>query len=453
MSKKTLVVLVSMVFLTTLAFAGGPALTYHGLWYTYSFFWNNADFDTGTSDGDQHYYMHGDFTVDADFGAGVGTHVTIGDWGTFGKHAITCEGPEGCGADNCLPANGGHLMEAYLNVANLFDTPLSFRVGKEHVCYGDQVFDGGEDGFMGAKVSYTSDMFDFDVFGYRLVEGGGTAMIGSGIAEVPDDWDLYGIWTTAKLLDGNVNVSPYGFYRTRNTEEIAYKTQYGTIKDNPMWLGLRAEGDPATGLNFAAEFTMMMGSQEYESEGDKNGDTTTTVDYKGMHYMARAGYTPPGMPVTIGGAYVSFSGDTLEGNYSYGDENTVYESPTWGPYTFGFYKDWPGFGPAHLMRTGYGFSLLAPWEPMVANLNVINANIGFTNGPVALRADYFMYSRNKVPEGVESAMGNEIALMAKYTYQETITFGATAGYWIPGKYFGEDLTAMLGGYIWTALGF
>ncbi|OYD16541.1 hypothetical protein CH333_03120 [candidate division WOR-3 bacterium JGI_Cruoil_03_44_89] len=460
MSKKTLVVLVSMVFLTTFVFAGGPTLTYHGLWYTYSFFWNNADFDTGTSDGDQHYYMHGDISVNADFGAGVGTHVTIGDWGTYGKHAITCEGPEGCGAPAGFAANGVHLMEAYLNVADLFDTPFSLTVGKQHICYGDQVFDGGEDGFMGAKLSYGSEMFDFDVFGYRLVEGGGTGFIGSGTPEVPDDWDLYGIWATAKLLEGNVNLSPYGFYRTRNTEAIAYKTQYGTIKDNPMWLGLRSEGSPATGLNFAAEFTMMMGSQEFVEE-EKNGDENK-VDYKGMHYMARAGYTPPGMPVTIGGAYVSFSGDTLEGDYSYGDENTVYESPTWGPYTFGFYKDWPGFGPAHLLRTCCGFSLLAPWEPMVANLNVINANIGFTNGPVALRADYFMYARNKTLDADdpatpvidnEAAMGNEIALMAKYTYQETITFGATAGYWIPGKYFGEDLTAMLGGYIWTAMGF
>jgi len=100
---------------------------------------------------------------------------------------------------------------------------------------------------------------------------------------------------------------------------------------------------------------------------------------------------------------------------------------------------------------------LEPPVPTVANLNVINGNVGYTLdtgfGPLDIRADFFMYARNKVAAGAETAMGDEIALMAKYTYKETITFGATGGYWIPGKYFGEDLEPMLGGYLWTAMSF
>jgi hypothetical protein len=434
---KKAIALIPVLFLASAVFAQ-PKLTYHGVWYTYSFMWSNADFNSDVKDWDQHYYMHGDFTCDADFGAGIGTHVTFGDWGTFGKHAITCEGPEGCGAPPDFAANGGHLMEAYLTASNLFDTPISFRVGKEHVCYGDQVFDGGEDGFMGAKVSYNSDVFDLDIFSYRLVEGGGTGYIGAGDETIPDDWDLHGLWATGKLLEGKISVSPYGFYRTRD-------------KDNPMWAGLRSDGSPVEGLNYAVEAATMLGKCE-------NADT---FDYKGMHYMGRVGYSVPNVPVTIGGAYVAFTGDDPAT-----DENECYESPTWGPYTFGFYKDWPGFGPAHLMKTCCGFSLLAPWEPMVANLNVIDGNVGYTLdtgvGPLDIRADFFMYTRNTTlaeddtttPNIVEneSAMGNEIALMLKYTYKETITFGVTGGYLMPGEYFkGED--AMLGGYIWTAMGF
>lgn len=422
MCKRTLVALVSVMFLTTLAFAGTPDVSWGGLWYTYSFFWNNADFDT-INEGDQHYYMHGSISCNADFGAGVSTHLKFGAWGTYGRHAITGEGPE----------TGVALREAYLNVAELFDTPLSFKIGKQHVLYGDQVFDGGEDGFMGAKLSYGSDILDMDLFGYRLVEGGGTGYLGSGLP-VPDDWDLYGLWATLKLLEGNMNVSPYGFYRTRSGDEE---------NDNPMWVGLRSDGSPVEGFTYAAEFAMMMGNKEIFAID------TTEVDYKGMHYMARLGYRPPGMPLTVGAAYVAFTGNDPETK-----EDELYESPTWGPYTFGFYKGWPGFGPAHLMRTGYGFSLLAPWECMVTNLNVINGNVGFTSGPLAIRADLFVYSRNKVAEDAESAMGNEIALMGTYNYKETITFGATVGYWIPGKYFGEeDLEPMLGGYIWSVIGF
>lgn len=421
MFKKMLAVLISMVFLTTVAFAGTPDVSYHGLWYTYSFIWSNADFNNDVKDWDQHYYMHGDFTVDADFGAGIGTHVTMGAWGTYGKHAVTGEGPETEVA----------LREAYLTTSDLFDSPISFRVGKEHICYGDQVFDGGEDGFMGAKLSYGSNMLDVDVFSYRLEEGGGTGFIGSGSAGT-DDWDLHGLWATVKFPETDITVSPYGFCRIRED-------------DGPMWVGLRSDGSPPVeGLSYAAEFAMMMG---------KNENVTPAVDYKGMHYMARVGYTVPNVPVTVGGAYVAFTGEDPET-----DENECYESPTWGPYTFGFYKDWPGFGPAHLMKTICGFSLLAPWEPMVANLNVINGNVGYTLdtgfGPLDIRADFFNYGRNIAEAGnSETAMGNEVALMLKYTYKETITFGATGGYWIPGKYFGEDLDPMLGGYIWTAMSF
>jgi hypothetical protein len=87
---------------------------------------------------------------------------------------------------------------------------------------------------------------------------------------------------------------------------------------------------------------------------------------------------------------------------------------------------------------------------MMTNLNVINANIGYAWGQLTIRGDFFNYARN---EAEETDMGNEIALMLKYTYKDTITFGGTVGYWMPGDYFlpGED--AMIGGYIWTSLGF
>jgi len=72
---------------------------------------------------------------------------------------------------------------------------------------------------------------------------------------------------------------------------------------------------------------------------------------------------------------------------------------------------------------------------------------------VALRVDFFNYARNAVPEGVESAMGNEIGVHMTYNYMDALTFGFAGGYFMPGEYFGEDLDAMLGGYIYMAKGF
>ncbi|MGC9337791.1 MAG: alginate export family protein [Candidatus Cloacimonadia bacterium] len=409
MTKKIVILLAATILLTSIAFAKVPTLTYHGTWYTYSFMWQNADFNDDTDDDDQHYYMRGDIGANADFGAGVSTFVRIGAWGTFGRHAITGEGPEG----------EVGLREAYLNIEDLFDLPLYLRVGKQHVLYGDQINDGGEDGFMGLKVGYQSDMFDLDLFTYRLQEGGGTDFIGTGYHD-ESDWNLHGLWASLKFPDYGFNINPYFFYRD-------------WLDDEPMWVGLRSDGTPVKGLEYALEFTTMMGSDADD------------VDYKGMHYMGRLGYTLPTIPLSFGVSSTAFTGDDDPAD----DENNLYESPTWGGYAFDFYKDWPGFGPAHLLRTAAGFACLAPWDHMMTNLNVINANIGYTWGPLTIRADFFNYARD---EADETDMGNEIALLLKYTYKETITFGGTVGYWMPGDYFpGED--DMIGGYIWTSIGF
>lgn len=433
MKSKLLLCLISVILIGPLVSAQ-PQVKFGGLFYVYSFMWQNADFNGDTEDGDQHFYVHGDVWGQADFGKGVSAKVSVGDWGTFGRDPITYAGQEGV---------GGHLLEAYLTANNLFETPLGLRVGKEHVLYGDGMvaFDGGEDGIMGVKLFYNTPMFNFDLFDYRLQEGGGTGSIGTGVP-AEDDHDLLGCYATLKLMEGNVGVSPYVFYRTHSWKYEPSKDDT-VYSDNPMWFGLRSEGTPVKGLSYKGEFTMM---------GGKCEDIYDTTNYKGMAYMAELNYSleETGIPLTLGGAYVAFSGDDT----STTEDNELYESATNGPYTFGFYKAWPGFGPAHLLLTGYGFSCLAPWEPMVRNLNVINGHLQYTMDPITARLDFFNYTRNQAEWGnPETDIGNEIGVHLTYNYEDALTFGFAGGYFMPGKYFGEDLDAMLGGYIYLAKGF
>ncbi|UCG92027.1 MAG: hypothetical protein JSV97_13385 [candidate division WOR-3 bacterium] len=444
MHNKLLCLTVALLFIGSVTFAEGPEVTHHGTFYIYSFFWQNADFDADLptediSDGDQFFYMHADIGVLVDFGQGVSSKVTIGGWGTFGKHPITYEGIEG-GTEG---QNAG-VREAYIHFANIFDTPISFKAGKMWVLYGDQVFDGGEDGAMGAKFLVNTDMVDFDLAWYRLVEGGGCRCVGLDPGPIDDDLDLFAGWLTLKLMEGAVNLAPYGFYRTRS-----FYVDGVTITDAPMWVGGRLDATPIPGLSFAGEFTMMMGS--YTEDEDYE------LDYAGMHYMGRLSYMPPGIPISFGGAYMSFSGDDGETD----DEWELYESPIWGPYTFNFYKWWPGLGTVHTLRSAFGFAMMMPpyvagvtdEDIFVVNLNVINGHLAFHQGPLMLRGDVFMYSKHWVPDGDESDMGMEFDLLATYTYRKTITVGATVGYWTPGDYFGEDLDPMLGGYLFTFITF
>ena len=398
--------------------AGGPEVKFGGLFYAYNFFWQNADFNAETSDGDMFWYMHGDVTATATFDHGVMAKITVGTWGAFGQHTITGAGPDGTG-------NGAHLMEAYLEVKNLFETPLTLTVGKKHVLYGDGLvlFDGGEDGLTQVNLNVNLGMFSADIFNYRVQENGAFAPYASGIIgtgdPVDDDIDILGVY--GKLNLQKFGIEPYYVIRTQGD-------------DQPAWMGARLTGQPIEGLSFAGEFVTMGGSD------------TGGVNYKGMAYLAKLDYSLP-MGVSLGGGYYSFSGDdpTTE-------DNELYEAAMWNPFTNGFWQWWPGFGPAHTMRTAYGFVLLAPFDLMTTNLNVINAHAGYAMGDLSLRADFWMYSRNQVGEGESNAMGNEISLLAIYNYAKTLSIGAAVGYWMPGDYFtGQD--PMLGGHIFVVKGF
>ena len=396
--------------------AEGTQVKLGGTFYAYNFFWDNADFDNNTKDGDVFWYMHGDLTANADFGNGIMAKITAGTWGAFGQHPITAEGPDGT-------SNGVHLMEAYLSASNLFGSPLSLTIGKKHVLYGDGlvVFDGGEDGVTQVLLNISTEMLSLDLFDYRLQENGGFApydegTIGTG-QSVGQDADILGAYAKIKLQ--MFSIEPYFLIRQMPVGP--------DTTDKPTWMGARLGGNPVPGLSFAGEYTLM------------GGDNGKGTNYKGNAILFKANYALP-VGASVGGGYYSFSGDD-PGT----DDNELYEAALWNPFTNGFWQWWPGFGPAHLMRTVYGFALLAPFDLMTTNLNVINANLGYGMGPLSLRVDLWMYKKNQVDQGQSDAMGNEVSLLAVYNYMNTVSFGLAVGYWMPGDFFtGKD--AMLGGH-------
>jgi hypothetical protein len=445
MRNKLLCVVLALLFVGSVSYAGGHVdITNNGTFYIYSFFWDNAAFDDTLTDGDQFFYMHADVGVMADFGGGITSQVTVGGWGTFGQHPIT-----GAGEDCDTPGHNVGIREAYIDFANLFDAPISMRAGKMHVLYGNQFFDGGEDGIMGFKFYGNTDVIDYNLDWYRLEENGGCFAVGQPMV-IADDLDLLGGYFTIKFMEGAIRVPLYFWYRMQSMtveDTVPY-----TVEDKPMWVGGRLEIGPLAGVYVAGEFTQMMGSYE----------NATTVDYTGMHYMGKLAYKSPTMPLMVGGGYYYFSGDELDtlGMPLEPTECNTYESPFIGPYTNDFYKYWPGFGPAHTMRTAYGFALMAPvltaWFPeeyLLMNMTVINGFIGYHNPLVTLRFDYFKYAKDQVMDGMESDMGQEFSVLATYMYQKRVVWGLTGGYWMPGDYLGTDLDPMLGGSIFTYITF
>ena len=432
---KVLAIILSILVLASFMYAGDPKVEWHGLFYIYNFGHRNTDFTSSTDDGNSYMYMHGDVNASVDFGNGVTAYMVLGAWG---QHGMSPYHGGGLG-ENIDPRVD--IMQAYFTISHLWGSNFSFRVGKERLLYGDGaiMFDGGEDGAAGAKLMYNSDVVDVDLFYYRYAQMGGIMNVGTGLDVYPGNWNLIGIYPTVKLMQGNLKLYPY--YVARHVR-VAKDTL-----NMPMWFGLRLEGTFLGGLNVAAEYTQMGGK-----------DQTTDLNYKGHHMLLRADYTLPSSPLTFGLGYVLFSGDKKDTE----KDNELYETATQGPYTYGFYKDWPGFGPAHLMTTGWGFAGVNPWSPTMSNMNMMDVNVAYNFGDLAVRGDFFMYNKDQTSDGNNKSMGNEIALMVKYNYKQTITLGLTGGIWMPGDWqkswievAGSDAKAesALGGYFWLAKAF
>ncbi len=424
-----------LLLLFPLLLSAQPKVDWGGLIYFYNFFHSNTDFSSETEDGNNYMYIHADVQSTVDFGEGVSTYVMLGAWG---QHGMSPYYGGGLG-ENVDPS--ARLLQAYLTVNNIFDAPISFRIGKERLLYGDGAlfFDGGEDGCVGMKMMVTTENVDADIFFYRPAQFGGIALVGSGQDIYPGNWNVYGIYPTFKFAENKFRVSPYFAMRDVKVNE--------DTSNSPMWYGGRLEADPFNGLNIVAEYAMMGGTN------DQNG-----TDYKGYHMRLGADYNFANPSVGIGGYYIVNSGD--DGTTA--TENEMYESVLNGPYTNGFYKGWPGFGPAHLMTTGYGFSGLAPHNQTVVNLNVINGHLSYSADAFTIRGDYFLYARDWVPAGLDDGFGSEIALMMTYTYKENLTVGFTGGIWMPGDYQknlielpGSSAKAenAIGGYIWLSKAF
>ncbi len=409
--KKALLILLALGVVSLRA--EGPKITVGGTFYTYNFFWNNQDFNSDSADGDQFSYVHADITVNADFGNGITGKITAGAWGDIGQDPIYGTGPD----------PNVHLMEAYLTIGQPRGLPLSLTIGKKHVLFGDgiTIFDGGEDGYWQVMLEHAGENYHLSLFDLRAIEGGGIGYLGlAGPDNMPaSDKDILGTYNTFTF--GNLNFDLYGFYRV-----------YGG--DKPMWVGLRSYGSPIAGLNYAAEFAQMLG---------KNEGATDTFNYKGNAAEFVLNYSMQPFDFGLGAVY--FSGDKSDT-----DDNEAYESVSNGPFTYGFYKWWPGFGPAHTLHTWYGFALLMPGEPFMTNLFTQNVHLGYAvNNMLSLRLDFFNYMKNEVASGQDKDLGKEVSLFALLHCMKTVHLGLAVGYFLPGKYLGEDLDPMLGGYFFV----
>ena len=382
-----------------------------GTFYTYMFFWQNS-FVSDASD--NHFYVHGDISTTIKAKDDIVLYTSIGVWGPFGKHPISGAGVEGF--------RDAHLLQGYLKVKDFLGLPLSFKLGKQRLLHnnGLVLFDGGEDGVWGLNVSYEKSPLNLQMFAYRLEEGAGTAYIGTGQDDsIKLDMNLYGLNMNKGL--GKVNL-----------DLLIAAREYGN--QLPIWLYLGSSGNPLEHLNYFAGLAYLTG---------KMGKDTTVSAFAfelGASYDVGFG--------KLGFGAIGFSGgevDTAGGKVVL----KTYESALNGPYTYGFYKWWVGLGPAHTLRTPYGFALVGFNSILQNSLNLdlyYSKSLNTSTGPVTLRMDLWKYDKFYVASGSKD-MGFEVSFLLTHTYKETFTYGLSIGYWKPGDALGTNLKDQIGGYV------
>ena len=203
--------------------------------------------------------------------------------------SATCTVPAGGGT--CTDTKGVDLSQGYLEIGKLFDQPLSVRLGRQAMAYGDHRLIGTLEWsnnarrFDALKFMYKHDLFDVDIWTAKLSENGG--------ADWGNDDNLNGIYVALKNIPKNT-VDLYLL------QKIARSTIAKTTSDGNFYtFGGRVKGGVEDiNMDYTAELAK------------QTGDYTKTVTKDALAYAIRAGYTVPQVKgLRIGAEYDAATGD------------------------------------------------------------------------------------------------------------------------------------------------
>ncbi|WKZ32002.1 MAG: alginate export family protein [Thermodesulfobacteriota bacterium] len=294
--------------------------------------------------------------------------------------------------------------EAYLNVSNIFDTPVNFRIGRMELAYGDQrlignfAWSNNGRAFDGIKLSYAQEGLNVDIFRMTLTETvvvatsantGGVTLTGTN-----DDTTLNGIYATLGQIIPNNTLDVY-LLNVHN----GGGTWGAAIGDDVYTVGARLAGS-AAGLDYTVEFPYQF------------GDNATGNDIKAWALAAKAGYTIPGAPMNlrVGAEFDYATGD---------DDPTDTDDETFRNL----------FPTNHAHFGNIDDPSVNTWSNIQAwSLNV-SANV---TEKLRVYAAYWDYTRNEVAPGASDDLGSSIDLVATYKYNNNLTIEAGASRLMPG---------------------
>lgn len=356
---------------------------------------DNVDFNEDAGDDRASWAQRVRLTANAKATDDTSVKVTIQDTRTWGGTNVltdsstsTTVGP----ATVSTPNNGVDLHEAYVNISNLLEQPVSLRAGRQELAYGDERVIGSFNwsnnarAFDAFKLMYSTDAVNVDVFLATVSEDSVDTD-----ATLNDDTDLNGIYATLKQIPNNT-LDVYLLHQTDNVDLTRYT------------VGARLKGAVA-GVDYTVELPFQTGEQ--------NADT----DISAWALAVKAGYTlPTALKLRVGAEYDMGSGD---------DDATDNENGTWVDL---FPTNHAHFGYADVAQAN-------SW----ANLTAISVNGTLDlNEKTKLYAAFWNYTSTETAAGADDAVGNELDVTATYKYNNAVAVEAGISRFFPGDAIGSD---------------
>jgi hypothetical protein len=404
-----------------LAFAADPEIDAEVRVREYVFL--NNDFDSDVDDPNNHAVMRTSVGLSFDAGRYASAYVQFRDTRGLGEPATTTTSLEQV-----------DLHQGYVHIANVYDSPLAFRIGRQEMAYGGERQIGALDwndvgrSFDGIRMMYDIEDFGwFHAFAMKLNETGGISTIqsGAGITQSDDEAAFLGGYLHYDANEKTaLEVYVLDLYRDSGDDTFGALVIEGN-KSNLFTAGGRVTfSDADLGLKFYAEGAMQFGSAL--TIADPSDPTAElTPDHKGYAAVVGADYSLP----TTANAWIGF-----EFNLASGDDGT-------DPSEIGTYQQL--FPTAH---GPLGYNDFVGWQ----NILAFRGRLGVDpNDKWKLWVDYHVFQVVEAADAwyladgsavlagnadFDSALGNEVNVAADFRVDDHLSFLAKFGMWMPGDW-------------------
>ena len=354
------------------------------------FFRSDYDLDDAADDNQQFMTLTTRVRVDADLTDNVAATVRLlneRDWGS------------------AIENSEMKLDLAYITLKEMLYEPLTLKIGRQELAFGNKLIIGDSDGNGGlyssiAAADYSAwkafdairATLDYDPLVVDIVY----AKAEEGEVEYQDDLDLYGINLNYTFADYDADADLYFF--ARHDSPLAQP-------DDCYVIGVRGALCPVENLDIEAELAYQFGEVGTAGSGSQTERDALAVQLSGA-YLFDTTYEPK-----LGIGYTLLTGD----------DSSSSDLEAWDP----MFEDQVLGEIANAGVAGYDAN---------TNINALSLSLGLSpSETVGVKLDYYHFWLDEKGSLSDDEFGDEVDLLITYDYTEDVQFSLLGAMFMPGK--------------------